>query len=66
MLSPCHQNKAPNIELFNLVTTSESLGRSFMLSEELLQQAFGLDADIKSLDYFRIVVSDQFRPSFPH
>ncbi|WP_272965931.1 hypothetical protein [Alteromonas australica] len=26
-----------------------------MLSEELLQQAFGLDADIKSLDYFRIV-----------
>ena len=64
--SSSHQNKAPNIELFNLVTTSESLGRSFMLSEELLQQAFGLDADIKSLDYFRIVVSDQFRPSFPH
>ncbi|WP_150138915.1 antiviral reverse transcriptase Drt3b, partial [Candidatus Enterovibrio escicola] len=49
------QNKEHNIELFNLICTSESLGKAFMLTDELVKQAFGIGENFEHLDYFQII-----------
>jgi|TARA_R110000851_G_scaffold98223_3_gene212730 hypothetical protein len=49
------QDNMANVEVFNLAVTTETFGPSFILTENLLMQLFGIDDDFTDLDYFSIV-----------
>lgn len=50
-----NQDHMANVEIFNLAVTTEAFGPSFMFSEKLLMQLFGIDEEIEHLDYFSII-----------
>jgi len=50
-----NQEHMANVEIFNLAVTTETFGPSFMFSEKLLMQLFGIKEEIENLDYFSII-----------